>query len=698
MKAPQAPSVALATPSGTAVSGGQAIQPMQETAGEQAQALGQAVGSLGQAAVRLGQAWQRDVDEAAVNGADSAMAEHLHQILDDANGGYMHAIGKDAIDRLDGTQQELKKVREGLMKGLTPNQAKVFKRVADARLERAMARVHGRAADQSRVYAAGEATGRLQVLAADAYKMAVSGDEEAASVALGTAKAQARRVAELNGYGPEQAAALVRKTTSSVHAMTITALIDRGQTDRAGELLGRAEKADEIDPAAANELGVAIERASVGKWGRQIADLYLDEIAQNMSTEASQATGLGERRPWMRLAQPGEELTAADEAMLEHEWKAEAWSRYQAKLDKQLGRGELTEAIYRSALAQGRDKFDQHEKQQAARYDAATTSAERFLLENKWASVDDIKEQLPAVYAQIEREPGGLARIAQFAQSRRYVTDPKRLLAFDAVPDTELAKMDAAELRMWMRGVTDDGDWGYVQARWKKAVGDATSDDDWLLKSKDYVEEAAKRSNVIPRGGRWSRDQEERYFVFKQKAQARFNEERDRLKAAGKEFSPEDAQRLMDEMALDVVEINSQSFWSSNKKVSAYALLPEQPPSLLNTDGRKAERDAAFVTVGDEDVYLNDLFHAGTPKNNPATKIAGYLKRTGQRARMQDVAELWVAMGKPGSVSPELQKFFDSPTIPEDERAAVLEVMGEEGKRADAYTVWKLWNEAKEQK
>lgn len=694
MKAPDVPQVAQATPSAAGIGGGSEIRPVTETAGEQAVELGGAVASLGQAAVRLGQSMQRDVDEAAINGADAAMAEHLHNLLDTADGGYMHAIGKDAVDRRVEVEQDLIRIRDRVMGDLTPSQAKRYRKVADARVERALGRVNNRAADQGRAYVIGESTSRLQTLVADAYKLGVSGDEEGASVALGTAKRQARRLAELQGYGPEQTEELVRKTTSAAHSMTIAALIDRGQTDRAGELLSQAMDADEIDPAAAQELGVANRRASAGRWGRELADSYFQQIATEMSDEAAKATGLGERRPWMRLATPGVELAPADEAMAELDWQAEGWSRFQARLDKQLERGDFTEDIYRSALSAGREKFDQHQKQEAARYDAATTSAERFLLENKWASLGDLETTLPTVYAQIERTPGGLARMAQFAQSRRYVTDPQKLLAFDAVPDTDLARLNEAELRVWMRGETDDSDWGYVQARWKKVRGEAGKDDDWLLKSKDYVEEAAKRAKVIPREGRWSDSQEERWFIFRQNAQKRFNEERDRLKANGKEFAPEDAERLMDELALDIVQLNVA--WATDPKVPASALLPARAPTMQDREGRKDEFVKAYVMVpGHADpIYLRDMLNAGPEGNKPVVKIAAHLKRFGQRATWSDVANIWVGLGKPLTIDPEMQKWLDSPAVPLTERQKIVEALEGEGRRYNEYTIWRAWQDA----
>lgn len=156
---------------------------MSDAPARQLQQGGAAMASAGQGMVSIATDIQKDINEAEVKKADLAVAENIDRLMrapgaDGQPGGFLTRLGEDAVKSYGGVQQDLQKVVEDGAAGLNnPIQREMYQRAAAARLRGAMGEAMGHAAQQTKVFAAGQATARAGRFAQELVQFA--GQDEA---------------------------------------------------------------------------------------------------------------------------------------------------------------------------------------------------------------------------------------------------------------------------------------------------------------------------------------------------------------------------------------------------------------------------------------------------------------------------------------------------------------------------------------
>ena len=193
----------------------------------------EAVGRAGQALLTIGNDIQKDINEAEVKKADLAVAENLDKLLrlpgaDGTPGGFLTRLGEDAVKSYADTQVAMKKVVEDGAAGLTNDmQRELFQRTAMARLREANGQAMAHAAQQTKVFAAGQATARAGRFAADLINYA--GQDEASVAEFNRRKAlglqEVEALAKATGKGdPDQLQALKDDWTATAYKGVLTTL------------------------------------------------------------------------------------------------------------------------------------------------------------------------------------------------------------------------------------------------------------------------------------------------------------------------------------------------------------------------------------------------------------------------------------------------------------------------------------------
>ena len=156
---------------------------MSDAPARQLQQGGAALTSAGAAMTAIAADIQKDINEAEVKKADLAVAENIDRLMrapgaDGQPGGFLTRLGEDAVKSYGGVQQDLQKVVEDGAAGLNnPIQREMYQRAAAARLRGAMGEAMGHAAQQTKVFAAGQATARAGRFAQELVQFA--GQDEA---------------------------------------------------------------------------------------------------------------------------------------------------------------------------------------------------------------------------------------------------------------------------------------------------------------------------------------------------------------------------------------------------------------------------------------------------------------------------------------------------------------------------------------
>lgn len=199
------------------------VEPMKNFAPEQMVKQGQAVQQAGQTAMKIADMLQDQIDDADTKAADSFFTARAQKIMLDPQNGYMTTIGVQAKDRYPSVMDELNKVKEEAMQGLSnPRQRQMFERVAQRHMLSLSSQIDQHAIKQIRVYAAGESEARIGRY----IEMGVADPSRRAEY-LGVAVAEANQLSDLLGdpADSEQRKARIKKVTGTFHTGVASEMI-----------------------------------------------------------------------------------------------------------------------------------------------------------------------------------------------------------------------------------------------------------------------------------------------------------------------------------------------------------------------------------------------------------------------------------------------------------------------------------------
>lgn len=197
--------------------------------------MGRGMMGLGRAMVDEAARLQRDVNEARVKERDNALSDQFRKIMTDPDG-YLSSLGKDAVDGHKDVVERLNALTLETGDGLENDaQKRMWADVSQRRLQSALSQAGGHAAQQTKVYSAGQSQARAQSAAHD--MVANVGDEKLYGMARATMLAEVRKVGELQGKSTEEIGEIERRALSASHTDVVNSLIAADNSKAAGTYL-----------------------------------------------------------------------------------------------------------------------------------------------------------------------------------------------------------------------------------------------------------------------------------------------------------------------------------------------------------------------------------------------------------------------------------------------------------------------------
>lgn len=260
---PILPSVELSAGS-TGAFTSQGVQPMENFAPQQQQKLAQAITAIGVQGMRIAQHLEDEARDARTKELDMKFADTIRDNLYNSENGYLNSIGKSAVDRRAMTEESLGKARKEIEDSITdPLEKQMFKRAADARTLEYRTRIDSHAAQQTKIYAAGESKARVDNLMDDAIVNAKDWSTPNSSYHKykGAMDAEVENLARISGVDPgsEQYKQLRREAQTKLHGAVISNFISQ-ENPAAAEAYLKQYKG-EIDKEQLDQVQTAVRNA-----------------------------------------------------------------------------------------------------------------------------------------------------------------------------------------------------------------------------------------------------------------------------------------------------------------------------------------------------------------------------------------------------------------------------------------------------
>lgn len=406
------------------------VQPV-DTAGPQAEAVGNALGRFAANAFRAADEAQADIDEARIREADTAADDAWRMALRDPQNGYLTRVGKDASQayRTQVFEEADKRVDEIASKLETPEQRRNFAAIAARRRESAMQMADQHQVREARAYNMGETKARAERFAqsaADAY-----GTDQYAEMRA-AAEAEVGSYARQAGFGAasEQATALRQTIMGPMHADVVQRLVTEGKSAEANGYLGEIPPQD-FAP------GVRV------RLQKLVAAGTADDLSWKVATfVAEKAPGdLGKQREMLDAMRSGGQIKDQE--------------------------------VYDRALARLRaDASEQWTQQQRARVESMREFEDAVQLNpvESWDQLDATTQQ-----KLINSGNENTAKLF-LRQGRQFVTSNEGLAELLALSDEDLAKVeDFTTLRAKLQHHLSPANMQSLQRRWDRATNKKTA-------------------------------------------------------------------------------------------------------------------------------------------------------------------------------------------------------------------------------
>jgi hypothetical protein len=608
------------TPSGRYTSGPDVV-PQQNATGEQLAKFGGALAEAGAAVSRRSDYEQDMLNDATIVEADNLAADAAGKRLQE----YTSLIGRAATGDARTTFE--KNLNEDLLKiGSDIHDVELRKRwERQAADRRRQAFEHAKAHEfvQTKNF-------NIGVLEASKDRARIDGDKDLMLL-------RTDELAQAKGQdSPEQLAMDHLAATTQFHEEQIRLKVNH-DPQGARKQLEEAKAAKEIAPNRLDELEGLVR---IGTVKDQAARLALDLMNPAKPAPAPRTTvdaggvELGMTtwnqtladagRPVPPTAQEPKRPMTPGEAALQEE--AAYLNRYAAARDEvnqRLSEGKIDSDLAGATLANLEANHRAHLQMRAERANQTANQAEKWLSDNPLQGVP----QLPATLHTDVEASGLLGQMNDFADNKRYTTDPAVFDEAMAIPDDVMRAMTPATLRSRFRGKLDPRDWNIVQSKYAKAFGQASKNDEIALSKEQRVDEAFHLATGISRQGTMSDADHQRKDLFRRHVQSLLD-----LEPADKEVTPKRLQEILDTAVQDQAKVRSTTFgidWiSRDANRPTYDLTPD-------------EQKRAYVQIGNESIYLNDI-----PKGQRALAVEA-LRSRGLPITEARIADMWIRAGKP---------------------------------------------------
>lgn len=459
--------------------------------GEPIRTVGEAMARLGSVAAAIGARNEEWQIETQVKERENLLSEAIRKTLHDPERGYLNLPGKAAIEGREAAVLGLRDHLGKLVDSLPDERAReVFGLVAGARVERALQQIDEHTARQERVYNIGETKARLETALSDA--VANVGEPDEVSLNAGIVAMEAQRLAQLEGLGEDGSKALLRDYNSRLHEGVVERLLAGGHVADAREYFASLQP-DQIDPQRATALRSVVRRATVADESIKLAidiEREVDARSRQLEINRREQEFVGTGANFADVLAELEATTGAVPASA-----SDLLTTGTEILRRRFEAGNLPGLLFDAAMQRLRATAEQRSMQRAEDARQNLQAAERWLTDNPFAPPSELP---PRLYEDL-RATGQLDAVFNFADGRRYSTDPKvraEVLSWDRA---QWSRFDSeAQVYQLLRGKLNDKHLDDALARWRDARGKSTRDDAPKIDQDLQLKTAARRLGILP--------------------------------------------------------------------------------------------------------------------------------------------------------------------------------------------------------
>lgn len=589
------------------------VVPSRSATGVQIQRLGQAMLRGGLSVFRASSELQERLDVIHVKRAQALSEGHFLE----ARREFRNTIGLDANERRVEIWESLQKKNQQILAGLdSPVQRDLFAQVTGRRElaeqpiwdrhedeQVSVAEIGARAAEiaarteEARVHAVEHAGRRQDPEPQDPVRQGgirLPGDPEAGGPIdpMVLLKRSLRNQA-IAKYGPVETAqhkAFVRAGTTDVHKGAVEDLVESGRGTDADSYLKKNKK--EVESDQLNRLRHLVRNGTATEEGARLAIGIWEQLKIQFQEDVQTALPAPES---LEESQARLSLTARADFLL-----ADA----AAILQEQVARtdGGITFKVRDAALAELKHLAKMQSNENALDAVQVRSEARQWLTENAPAGVDLLESRKPLLHLQAG-SMGLLGELRDFAGGKDRRSDPEVWLRAELVSDQSLIDLTPAELAREFAGGLTPQHMSEVAARWRKARGAATAEDESIISKKDRITMTLVRNNNMwPARGRATPRQILDRFLIDEEIQRDVTIE----KQAGRPTTGESLQKIIDNVVLDAATADG---WFEKRRPVVTIPLEELPSATREIGGR----DLPVIPAADRKQIEEALNQAGIP-------------------------------------------------------------------------------------
>lgn len=570
------------------------VTPMRDVTGSQ-------IADVGEGAVRIGREltsgadlYQDQLDLAKSAEAENRLRDVMREELEAPATGYFTTVGQDAVGErrkkaFDRMTQERQKIEAGLVNNA---QKANFRDQADRMLADATTLADRHQQEQVVNYRFGQLAARSRNSLGDAAKLVGTDEGELAKM---SALRDIEDQGQLAGWAPERVQLEKMQATTALHETVVRGMVRSGAAGSGSAAAGYLDRyAKEVSPDRLDDLRELSRTATANDWAASTSDAAQRQATEEFSKEfmaregAVAPTAADIESSWQRAA----EIIRRDDKL-----PVEVRDKALARLDADYQRVKVNEARTGNAVM-----------------DDATA----WLLQNPLASPGT----MPAEIEQAVDAAGVRGELNAWANSgKRYVSDPVVEANLSAVTSEQLRKTTPDELVRKFRGKLDNESLNLLLSRQRQAMGAASKNDTVAISQRERIEESFYELTGKNRSVALDNLGSKEFVAFRKKVQARID-----LEPRDSELAPKRLQEILDETAMDKVQIDS-------------FLMDSEKSSYLVSDG---DRASAYVTIpGGRQVYVKEI------PDTERTRISMKLVARGRKVTEAEIARLWVLDGEP---------------------------------------------------
>ncbi len=638
--------------------------PLQSQTGAQITRLGQAVQSAGTATANIADVLQDDLDTARTKEATALWLDENRVTLYDPQEGYLNTSGKSATgDARKNAQNQIARNAQNLSKRLDNDDQRTMFAIA---VQEKMLQIN-QALDQhenrgARVFNIGETKALSEELASDAVEFRTQAVPNLLDFEKNKQSAiiEARTVADLLEYGPEQTEAFILDTTTSIHAGVVGRLLAEMRDVEAGDYL-RSVDENEIDSNVLTRLKDEIGRA---EFNERATTSALDIVARIDQQGPGQQTVQGPGSPIVTspgvIGPPAAAQTVSQDPTVQgppapnqvavgiaDESRMVGLALTELNLAVKDGTMSAEEAD--ATLDRVKEIAQSRRNVRVENTNEIVRQAELWLIDNPGKRPSQI--QPPSLYEAL-RTSGELPSINAFsASTNRYTTNDVTYANVLNMPRSTLRKLSDGDFHLLFRGQMNNQDLERAKAYHKSTRGESTLGDDTDFTRVERIREAAIAAEIMTRG---TSDpvQLTRFSRFDREINRRVAT----AKREGLPFKGEFLQKIIDGVTMDVV-MTPDSFILDEFAADDVRIL-----STLSEE----ERRFAFIRLDVGDIRLANL------PSQVRAELVLKLREAGRPTNEANIIDLWADTGAVKTVA-ELERleeeqtidiFRDSPSLP----------------------------------